>query len=588
MELGLAGPPAVQVSRRELGRLWQAGLAAIAFVALFVLTVPDVTADTPVYVSQIFNFYKAGPSANPKLLWEFGHLLWRPMAYPLWRVLSPALSSWSGGDPYLEITAVLVGLNFVVGLALSIVLFFTCRKLGLGSVGAFAVTVAFLSTSTILNYIHSGMSYNFGFALQVAGLLLILHACTITHQRSAVWKSVFGGIVLGLSCAVWFPYVLTIPAPFVAGWFAGGAPKISAGGEWKQRLERLTITLLAAAGIVVLTFGIGAWIDHISSIADLRQWVLNSAHGVAPQHRLIRLPTGVTRSFLYFGDDGILFKRFTMGDPYAPVHFGDLVQAGMWKILAVFLALLALVATLARHRKTWPALTVVFCAALPCLGFAVLLFDTSEPARYEPAYAALLVGVCAVLLLPRNVRIGRWCLTAFAAAMFLVNWTAYGWNLREGTADALARVNLIHEHAGPHDTVFLLSFRDPISTFVQKAPFSRYNSPNTLALHHAIEPGSSLVLTWRHDAACRMLNTWKAGGKDWISDRLVAQRPLSGWNWAEHDDDRVHWTDVASFFAPLDRGEHIGGSDGFFLAADSRVNRQRLAGYCLPGSPLAR
>ncbi|HEX4232309.1 MAG TPA: hypothetical protein VHZ07_26820 [Bryobacteraceae bacterium] len=582
MESGLVKPPALPVSRRKLGWMWQAGLAATAFVVLFVLTVPDVTADTPVYVSQIFNFYKGGPSADPKLLWEFGHLLWRPMAYPLWRVLSPALSSWSGGNPYLEITAVLVGMNFVAGLSLSIVLFFTCRKLALSNITAFAVTLAFLSTSTILNYIHSGMSYNLGFALQVAGLLLILHACTTTRPGPAAWKSVFGGIVLGLSCAVWFPYVLTIPAPFVAGWFAGGASELSLGFEWRRRLKLLGIALVATAGIVVLTFGIGAWIDHISSIAGLRQWVLNSAHGVAPQHRLIRLPTGVTRSFLYFGDDGILFKRFTMGDPYAPVHFGDLVQAGLWKILAVFLVLLAFVVTLAGHRKTWPALAVVMCAALPCLGFAVLLFDTSEPARYEPAYAALLVGVCAVLLLPRNARIGRWCLAGFAAAMFLVNWTAYGWTLRKGTADAIARVNLIHEHAASHDTVFLLSFRDPISTFVQKAPFSRYNRPNTLALHHAIEPGSSLVLTWRHDAACRMLNTWKAGGQDWISDRLVAQRPLPSWNWAEHDDDRVHWTDVSNFFAPLDRGEHIGGSDGFFLLPDSQSNRDRLAGYCSP------
>ena len=42
----------------------------------------------------------------------------------------------------------------------------------------------------------------------------------------------------------------------------------------------------------------------------------NSAHGIEPQHRLLRLPTGITRSFLYFGNDGILFKRFTLGDPY--------------------------------------------------------------------------------------------------------------------------------------------------------------------------------------------------------------------------------------------------------------------------------
>lgn len=578
MESGVARLSTVPVSRRSLASPWQAALVALAFLALWSLTVPDVTADTPVYVSQIFKFYKGGASADPKLLWEFGHLLWRPMAYPLWRILSPALASWSGGNPYLEITAVLIGINFFAGIALSLALFFTCRKLGLTSVASFVVTVAFLSTSTVLNYIHSGMSYNLGLALQIAALLLILHACTNIEKRAAVWQSILGGVALGLSWAVWFPYILTGAAPLLAGLFVDGPPKT--GTERKRRGNLLAVLLLAAAGITLVTFGIGAWIDHISSPADFMHWVKNSAHGVETQHRLIRLPTGVTRSFLYFGDEGILFKRFAMGDPYAPVHFGDLLQAGLWKILAVFLALAALAGTLAIHRKTWPVLGVLVSAAVPCLGFAVLLFDTSEPARYEPAYAALVVAVCAVLLLPRSIRVGRWCLIAFAAAMFVVNWTAYGWSLRESTATAIARVNLIHEHAGAHDTVFLLSFRDPVSTFVQKAPFSRYNSPDTLALHHAIEPGSSLVLTWRHDAACRMLNTWKAGGKDWISDRLVAARPLPSWNWAEHDDDRVHWTDVESFFAPLARGEHIGGADGFFLLPESPANRQRLAGYC--------
>ena len=161
-----------------------AAVAILGFIALYLLTVPETTADTVVYVDNMLTYSQQGSSAAPSLLWEFGHVLWRPFGYSLWLVGHPFLSSWSRGNPALEMTAVLIGVNFVVGLLLTWVLYLLCRRLGLAARAALAVTAGFMLCSTILNYVHSGMSYNSGLLAQLAGLLLLLNA--IGNPRRAV------------------------------------------------------------------------------------------------------------------------------------------------------------------------------------------------------------------------------------------------------------------------------------------------------------------------------------------------------------------------------------------------------------------
>ena len=550
--------------------------AALSFIVLFLLTVPESTADTPVYVNQIFQYYQQGASASPLLLWEFGHLLWRPLGYGLWRAFHSTLSPWSGNNPYLEITAVLMGINFAVGMALTLLLFFVCSKLGLSMRAALAVTAGFMLFSTILRYIHSGMSYNLGFALQLTGLLLIVRAAHAARRRKELWATL-AGVALSLSFAVWFPYVLTVPAILLAGCYAG--PPETRAPRRQMRLFAIAGAAIAVVGLA--TFGLAAWIDHLSSYAALKQWVMNSAHGVANQRTLIRLPTGVTRSFLHLGDDGILLKRFVMGDPYAPVHPVELMKAGLWKIAAVFLTLAILVVTLVRHKEAWPALAVLVCGSLPVLGFAVLLFkDTAEPARYEPAYASLLVSVCAMVLLKDKERAALRLLVAFALVMACVNLSAYALTLRSANAVAAERATLVHEHTVHNGVAVLLSFRDPVSGFVQAAPFSQLNRPGALPLYHAIEPGNINVLRWRQDAACRILAAWDSGGEAWLSERLISPRPKPEWNWVEYDDNRVKWTDLPDFFSRFERDDHIGADDGFFRLALTANNRTLLRSIC--------
>ena len=551
-------------------------VAAIAFVALYALTVPETTADTPVYVSQILEYYQNKPVAPPVLLWEFGHLLWRPLGYSLWR-LTPVLSSWSGENPSIEITLVFLGLNFVIGIALTILLLLLCKRLGLDEPTALGITAGFMLSSTVLNYVHSGMSYNLGFLLQIAALILILRSGEHAGQRELF--AVGGGVALALAIAFWFPYVLTVPSILFAAWLTKPINVEASLDARRTHLRMILMAAVVAAFAGVVLFGVGVWIDHLYSYDAIKQWVANSAHGIAPENRLIRLPTGITRSFLYFGDQGIVLKRFVLGDKYAPVHLAELFPA-LWKVVIVFLALAFILLALARNRRGWPALSILLSGLVPVIAFAVLLFETAEPARYEPAYPSLIVALCALLLLPEGKKLHRRFLAVFLAVMATVNLSAFGWILRSTTSQVSERAMLVHDHASPRGVAFLLSFHDPLSKFVQKAPLSPLNRQNALPLYHVFEPGTARMDTWRHDAGCRILQAWSGGGEAWLSDRLTASRPKPEWEWAEQDDRRLHWADVPDFFLRFDQDGHIGTDDGFFRVAENPKNLDHLRSIC--------
>ena len=68
-------------------------LSAAAFVMVLVVTRATILGDTGYYVSQIVPYLGQSPNGKGNLLWEFGHLLWRPLGWALTTLLSPLLSS---------------------------------------------------------------------------------------------------------------------------------------------------------------------------------------------------------------------------------------------------------------------------------------------------------------------------------------------------------------------------------------------------------------------------------------------------------------------------------------------------------------
>jgi hypothetical protein len=554
-------------------------IAAVAiFVVLFCVTVPETTADTPVYVDQVLTYHQHLPDASPLLLWEFGHLLWRPIGYSLWLTTHRLLSSWSGGNAVLEITAGFIGLNFCAGAVVALLLFLVCRRFGLTERVALAVTAGFMLFSTTLNYIHSGAPYNLGLAAQLGGLLLILRSGRT--PRSPLY-ALFGGAALALSFLLWFPYVLTVPAVLLAGLVVSPAPRTDDRLLTSGNVRTVAVAAAVTAIVGFAVFCAGASIAHIASYPALKQWILASAHGFNPERRWLRFPTGFTRSFLHLGYDGIIIKRFALGDPYAPVSKLDLIRAGMWKVAVIFVAFAFLCANLVRRRELWPALAVFAAGFVPTVAFAILLFDTSEPARYEPAYPSLLVALCGILMMPRNFRTPRWSLIAFLVIIAVVNLKAYAWDLRSIAANVTSRAILVHEHTGHNGVAFLLSFRDPVSSYLQRVPFSPLNEQAALPLFHVIEPGNMNVATWKTAAACRILQAWDAGGETWLSVRLLAATPKAEWLWVEQDDSRVHWTDIPEFFTHLETDAGVGDEDGFSRIAQTETNRKTLQKECV-------
>src|SRR5262245_34426618 len=92
-----------------------AGALAAALLSALVLLItrPTFIGDTLLYVHGI-DGYRTGalPLAQ---LFEFGHLLWRPVGFLVSALLGPGLAAAFGWTPALAITAVLIGLSLASG-----------------------------------------------------------------------------------------------------------------------------------------------------------------------------------------------------------------------------------------------------------------------------------------------------------------------------------------------------------------------------------------------------------------------------------------------------------------------------------------
>jgi len=551
------------------------------FVVLDLATVPGLIGDTLVYVGQMITYSQGGPGASPSLLWEFGHLLWRPLGYALWKLAMPLLAWWFAGNPILEITAVLFAINFVFGAILAGLVFAICRRLGLETGRAFAVTAGILVSNAFLNWVHSGSAYVPGLAFSVAGIWLLVKAAQEPKYRTTC--SILSGGALALSFGIWFPFILSVPAALLLALLAGIASDDESAPAIRARIRVAGLAAVAAAVLGIVVFATGAAICHISSVSEFKQWVINSGHGVSQERSLVRFPSGITRTFLYLGDEGTVLKRFVFGDPYAPVRWIDLLGAGLWKVGLVFVSFCVLFWNLLRTREGRPALGVVLAGMLPTIAFAILLFETSGSERYFPFYPALLVGIC-IALRQRTARSAHLMLAAFLVIMILVNLKAFAWDLRGYTKASSERFSLVHNHTRHGGVALILSFRDPLSTYFQRSPFRPENQVNALPLYHVIDPELLSAGTWRSGTSCRVLQAWTAGGDAWMSKRLVAPRPQPDWQWVENDRNSIRWTGLYDFFARFDIDENMGGSDGFLRMARDAKNQALLQASCSSGA----
>lgn len=567
------------LAKRDLrGHSQIAGWIALAiFLVLYITTVQATPGDTRVYQAEIFRYAQSGAAKAP-LLWEFGHLFWRPLAYGLWQTTQPLTSSWFSGNAGAEIAAVLLGINFFSGGVLALLVFAIARKLGLPSWLALAVTAGVILCSVVLNYIHSGTAYLPGLTLHLAGIWLLLKA--IQDQQHRLLYATLAGAALALACDFWFVYILSLPTAFTAAAIVrlpGCSDNIIQ--RARSRVGLLATTLATAAALGFLTFLIGAALCHISTVPQLREWIVSSGHSLSAERRFLRFPTGITRSFFYLGDEGRMLKRFAFGDPYAPVRWPELlIRAGLWKVLLFFAAACAFLWSLTRTGEGRAALLVALAGIIPTLWFALFLFETGQPERYLPCYPALLIAACVFIRQSPKQHVTRWTLGLFFCVVALVNLKAYAIDLRTMDSQSAERLHLINQYTLHGGVALVLYYDDPIFVFAGKQPFSPENGPDALPVYLVMEWKKGEL--WNAGPSCRILRAWQAGGEAWLSKRLIAPRPEPDWGWVENDHPAVPWTKLSGFFGALEKNSDNGGADGFVRVAPTEKNRLLLRETC--------
>ncbi len=552
-------------------------IIGFVFLVLYAGTTQDTPGDTRDYITDVIRYKLSGGSAPPSLLWEFGHLLWRPLGYACWQSTAPLTSMWFHGNPMMEVAAVFWAFNFISGLCLVFVVLAIARRLGVKQTVAPVVAFSVLGCSAVLNYLHSGTSYIPGLALQMIGLWFVLKAVQDDHGRivNAVWS----GFAMALACALWFPYFFGIPAILMAAFL------LPAHDNAQVRTERHGMVLFAYVLSATTAFGVaffaaGAVLAHVASVSQLHDWIVSSGHGMTAHQRLLRFPTGLARTFFYLGDEGLTIKRFVFKDPYAPVNW-LVIAGGLWKIILVFLALGAIAVALFRNRNSRWALAVALGGIVPTLLFALLLFETSSAERYLPMFAGLVTAVC-VLIRNRGVpRLAVYLLAVFVSAMIGVNLYAYAGKLPSEAKQSSARFALLHDHIDHGGVAMVLSVSDSLGVYLDRHPFNPQNQPNALPLYDVIGVHAHELGSWEADSSCELLQTWDTGANVLLSKRLVANAPKPDWGWVENDDPTAtNWVHLRDFFKQLDIDANFGNADGFVQIARSAKNQRIVETMC--------
>jgi hypothetical protein len=517
------------------------------YLLVVLLTRARFLGDTVDYTIEVHQFNRHA--------WDFGHLWWVPLGWLLTHAI--LLLSSASGSADIGTTSLLVflGLNILAGLACVLLLAASLRRLGVGPLLAGAVSLVMLFSQAFLNYTQTGSSYIPGLALVLLSLYLAL-----TRSPSS-WIPLAAGAALGAAICFWFPYVLIVPAVLAV-------PLLLA--DDRPRVSFLFRMVLGLGLVVGLGYGAALVCLGISDPAGVRAWMARSSHGVATRG-LARAVFGLARSFVTMGDDGVLFKRFLLHDPYNPVSFADLLRFSLWKFVLFYLALASLLVGLPWTPRGRRVLALLLCAAVPVVAFGIF-WQGGDMERYLPLYPFFFLAL-AVLASEPSARMFAWLPAVFFVSVVVVNGLVLSrWEV-DAYRDALkGRVLGLREELTPHsivlvarDRLVLLPRDFPVDPDSQGLPFVEVATPG---LQHR----TSL----RQEIAELVEQTWNAGGDVWFSRRLLADRPRPDSTWAEGDDPRLQWREVASLFGQLHTDRAVGGDDGFVRLTPSPHNRAVL------------
>jgi hypothetical protein len=490
--------------------------------------------------------------------WDFGHLLWVPLgwlAHTLGRLNTTGLA-WT-----------LILISTVSGVVSVLLLRVTLGLVGVRPWPAAAVSVAFLFSQAMLNYMQTGASYVPGLAMTLLALFLALLR---PHSIPGAWACALGsGCALAGAVLLWFPYILAAPGVLLAPVLLRGFSR-SRGLFVLKAGTAMTLLLLA-------TYGPVGWAMGVRDPAGLKEWVAKSAHGVRTAGAA-RMIFGLARSFIFMGDDGLAFKRHLLRDPFHPVPVAELIGSSLWKLALFYLALAAIALRLLGDAVGRRLALLALVGGLPVLAFG-LCWQGGDMERYLPLYPVFFLTLAGAWEAPGGWRGLRWLAAGFFVVAIGINGHAFARYQVQAYQDALAdRVRDLRPVLKPGSTLVVV--RDRLNLLPRDFPLDV--AGRDLHVYEAAMPGLATTDRWRADFAAMALKTWSLGGEVWLSKRLLEPRPRSDSTWVEGEDSRLRWADVPAFFGMLEYDRERCGADGFLRLGDDPDQRERLRAAALP------
>jgi len=577
--VSMASVAAVDVSNNSnplRNSLW----VAIVLAIILLCTRAVELGDTQVYAKDIVNHLGKWPFGPANSLWESGHLLWRPLGWVLLSLAAPLLSVVTDWTPFMQATFVLIAVSVPCALITVVLWHRMITRVGVSKSVAFMVTIAMACSHGFLLRAPSGSAY-------LPGLLCLTGSlCFLGTGR------IIGGAVLyAVSALLWLPFILVGPALLLLAacpsWkWDTPVREILAKVDWARAIRFIAVS----AGIVLLMYGLALCARRTSSVREAKDWYASGSHGYSTNLNVVRIATGLPRSFLYLGKDGIFYKRYLLHDPYSPVTLWDIVHASLWKIAAFDLFVACLLYELLRQPRSGWLLVLSTAGVAPVVLFAVTMLETGSPERYLPALPFVVVATAWVLRdFPATHRVSQVAIAAFLLCVVLTNIYSFAApRVAAANSESLARVADLRSRLSSVSSVMLATNQDNLEGTLNRLAFDKISTPTPIRLYDLIEPGNTRVLTWRQDFAARTLKVWGSGGDVWVSKRVWSPRPVPAWNWVEGDDRRVSWKELPQLFSTLNTDAESGGPDGFLRLARDPTNLALLtplaAGVEVPNS----
>lgn len=503
--------------------------------------------------------------------WEFGHVLWRPLGWLCYKIFSPVTSLFVGTDTRYNVTFTLIALNWATGLLAALMLNCLLRRVCKREWVVLLATVGFIFSNAFLDYIHAGCAYIPGLAFLLVGFAVLTGGNERRQSPPSLSRGVWGGAALAVGIGFWFPYVLSVPAALVA-------PLLLFGFN-RARLKVSVAGAVSFAVVAALMYALVVFVGlGIRDLAGLKAWFTDASHGITNMKGFSRSAFGFARSLIHMGDDGRIFKRFLIHDPFNPVSLWDLFRLSLWKFVLFYLFMGGLLLSLLRTSDGRRMFLLFVLNAVPMFVFAIFIFESGAIERYLPLFPLIFLALAFALCSERTPRAVKYLLLTYVAAATLTNLSVMAKPvLNRQKARAESRVKDLQPYLKPGSRVVTSHIQDDLVQYNQNFLFDPVNTANLT--FSVVEPNSVLILTWRSRIAEQILPVWERGDDVWLSKRLLAPRPRAEWNWVEGDDPRVSWTHLYDYFRQLDLGQAVGDDDGFVLLVPSEKNRNILRAY---------